>query len=265
MLKKSTKFITALLLITNGLYSDNLDTINPINSNFQINTIIKKNIKTKEVSFIDEIKQYSLKVEYPVTTGFNKIDKYINGFIRNSFFPENNETNLDMQTLFQKEGKNITKDLEKCEEYSCTNEYEVSINIIYQDEIFTQLSFFDYSFTGGAHGNSYVKYILFDNLTGQIINLDDIFVPNWRDKLTSIAEIEFKADLNISSLEEFWFEDGFKLNDNFLISATELSFTYNPYEIISYAFGMIHFSIPFNKIIFLVKKDSLFAKWLSKP
>ncbi len=228
----------------------------------EIQILNKTDMKT--VSFNDETKKYHIKVELMRDFGSTKINEFIDSFIRQSFFPENNDSKLDLQKLFDIEGKKIADNLEKCEEYSCVSEYELNIGTTYKDETFIEVAFQEYSFNGGAHPNSYVQYMLFERETGKILKLNDIIADNSREKLRQIGEEEFKLDLNVSSFEEFWFEDGFKLNENFSISQNGLSFIYVPYEIAAYCYGTIIFTIPFEKITNLLIPNTTFSKWLDK-
>lgn len=116
-----------------------------------------------------------------------------------------------------------------------------------------------YVYTGGAHG---LPSTLFYNLSrenGRLLALEDLLQPNARTSLLIIAEQVFRAEQEIpagQSLQAggFWFEnDVFALPENFTITNEGLLFLYNPYEIASYADGMIEVLVPFERIQALLK------------
>ena len=138
---------------------------------------------------------------------------------------------------------------------------EVKLN---KENIFS-IDYMEYSYTGGAHPNTYVTFKNFSLLDGEEIALDQIISTDKQNELTSIAEAEFRKLKSLTSADDlgqagFWFEnDKFYLNDNFLITDTSLVFYYNNYEITAYAFGPTEFEILYTKIKNLFKENSLLA------
>lgn len=114
-----------------------------------------------------------------------------------------------------------------------------------------------WTYTGGAHGNGYTRYTLFSAATGRVLALEDMFTDI--KKLTAITETYFRQqnmdDPNMD-LTEYGFEfgdDGFHLNDNFMLGPGGLTFVYNPYEVAPYAAGSLEVTVPFEKISGLLK------------
>jgi hypothetical protein len=125
------------------------------------------------------------------------------------------------------------------------------------------IDYLDYSYTGGAHANTFVAFINYSLADGNEITLDDIIPPAKQEELTKIGEEEFRklkelkqeADLGQAG---FWFENNdFYLNDNFLITDSTLVFYYNNYEVTAYAFGPTELIIPYSSIKSLVDDNSL--------
>ena len=120
----------------------------------------------------------------------------------------------------------------------------------------------DYSYTGGAHPNTFVTFKNFNLSTGREFQLVDLIHSEKLNELRQIAEVEFRKLKNLKSDDDlgkagFWFEDNqFKLNDNFLIADSSLIFYYNNYEITAYAFGPTELVIPYQKIKNLVEQIS---------
>ncbi len=207
-----------------------------------------------------------IKIEFPQITSFeNEIVK--------------SKINKSIMVLFSQDilGGSKSDDFETMmkgfiEEYeSFTNEFpdayqswfiertgEVKLN---KENIFS-IDYMEYSYTGGAHPNTYVTFKNFNLSNGDEIGLDEIISADKQNELTTIAEAEFRklkeltpeADLGQAG---FWFEnDKFYLNDNFLITDTSLVFYYNNYEITAYAFGPTELVIPYQKIKNLVEQIS---------
>jgi hypothetical protein len=141
---------------------------------------------------------------------------------------------------------------------------EVKMN---RDNIFS-IDFLDYSFTGGAHPNTFVTFRNYNVSNGEEIGLDEIISANKLDEFTIIAEAEFRKLKELTSEADlgqagFWFENNkFYLNENFLIRDSSLVFYYNNYEITAYAFGPTELEIPYSKIRNLINENSLIANFV---
>ena len=107
-----------------------------------------------------------------------------------------------------------------------------------------------YYYTGGAHGNYGIGFYNFDQRTGQLLTLDDLFRPEYQATLEEVTEQYFKkkflkAGMTNYSEAGFYFDDDqFTMTDNFAILPDSLLFVYNPYEIAPYAMGMSEVTVP---------------------
>jgi hypothetical protein len=116
------------------------------------------------------------------------------------------------------------------------------------------LAMTEYSYTGGAHPNSFESYQNLDIKTGQALGLDDLLKPDYQQPLNDTAEKIFREQEGLSfdeNLEEagFFFEEAkFKLNENFRITADGLVFLFNPYEAAPYVRGPIELKVPYSRI-----------------
>lgn len=106
-----------------------------------------------------------------------------------------------------------------------------------------------YLFTGGAHGYGETRLLNFDKTSGKELNNAELFKD--MESFASFAEAKFRekekipADRPINSTG-FMFEDNlFKLPENIGFSQKGLVLLYNPYEIASYADGIISLEIPY--------------------
>lgn len=117
------------------------------------------------------------------------------------------------------------------------------------------------SYTGGAHGNYNLQYTLYDSKLGTLIKIHDIFDSQ---KLNDIGRENFLVSKGLAKASPikdsgFWFEnDKFYLPENFTIDNKNLTFIYNPYEIASYAEGIIELEIPLDKLKNIIKEEYKF-------
>lgn len=99
----------------------------------------------------------------------------------------------------------------------------------------------DTYYPGAAHGMQNRSFITFDLTAGDIITLDEIFTPAGLEELPSIISRRARrlasqlGQTNITSLPEG--------GDFYVSLEDEIVFVYQPYEVASYAQGMIY--VPF--------------------
>lgn len=119
------------------------------------------------------------------------------------------------------------------------------------------ISSYYYGF-GAAHPYSFGNFYNYNCNTGKLVTLEELFIPNFKNKLNSIAE---KLFIEANGDELWWFEKGkFELNRDFAIMPTGLLFVFDAYEIGPYAAGAPEVFIPYSKIIHLIKDKSLLNK-----
>ncbi len=123
------------------------------------------------------------------------------------------------------------------------------------------LSLSAYSYTGGAHPNSYVLSHNFDLRDGGEIHWNDIATDT--TALKKLAENYFKEarelPLEADLIEEgyFWGES-FALPQNFEIQEDGIYFWYNAYEAAPYALGPTAFLVSYQELGDLVRRDKIF-------
>ncbi|MBI1837522.1 MAG: DUF3298 domain-containing protein [Flavobacteriia bacterium] len=139
-------------------------------------------------------------------------------------------------------------------------EHSISCNLIERFENILTFSISDYSYGfGAAHPNHFSVMYNIDLKTGKLIQLEDLFKKGTKYQLDRIAEKLFTKENG----SEFWnFEQGqFELNSDFIIQKDGLLFTYDAYEIGSYAAGDPSVFIPFSKIKKLLKSESVLKEF----
>lgn len=141
--------------------------------------------------------------------------------------------------------------------YSLEN-IDLAVPVFFNERIFIY-SNYNYSFTGGAHGNYGTGYTNLDLKRRRILELDDIISKKDQPKLSKLLEKYYKIERGYpqeKTLQEIGlFIDTIPVNNNFAISPAGIMFDYVPYEISSYAEGEITISIPYEEISAFIKPD----------
>ncbi|PZR28058.1 MAG: hypothetical protein DI535_07815 [Citrobacter freundii] len=131
-----------------------------------------------------------------------------------------------------------------------TQDVSGSVSVVYHSPTILSLANFLMSYSGGAHGNYSTTYICINPTTGKPYTLSMVLSASGRKQLNTLLEKKFRRDLNLSAkdplTEAGLFDDKFEANNNFYLTGTGISFTYNPYEIGPYAMGQIEVFIPYS-------------------
>ena len=215
-----------------------------------------------------------IKIEFPQITEYENetVKKKINKSIENLF--SSNGENITGEVDFNSQMESFISDYESFmkefpdafQSWFIERTGEVKFN---KENIFS-IDYMEYSYTGGAHPNTYVTFKNFYLTDGEEIPLDKIIPAEKQNELTKIAEVEFRklkeltpyADLGQAG---FWFENNqFSLNENFLIGDSSLVFYYNNYEITAYAFIPTELEIPYSRIKNLINDSSFISKLVKK-
>jgi hypothetical protein len=145
-------------------------------------------------------------------------------------------------------------------EYRIAWELDRHADVLFQSPRLVSLSVSEYADYGGAHGQSFLSYFVYDLQEERVLALEDLFLPESMEAVTTMGELFFrdmKGLMEGESLDEagFWFPDNaFYLPDNFAISGNELIFFYNNYEIQSYADGPTELVLPLYELQIWLKE-----------
>lgn len=147
-------------------------------------------------------------------------------------------------------------------EYDITSELSMGRDNIWN---YTVTSFQN---TGGAHPNTWLKWINIEATTGKVLTKNDVFVPGSEkaicDLILKYLLIESNRRLEsvqrLQTLDDLY-EAGILLDgdlyvpDNFLLTSDGVTFLYNRYEIAPYSMGDFQLNIPYAEIeTYLIKK-----------
>ncbi len=230
-------------------------------------TVEKYKMQSEGCDTLREDNCAKIKIELPQITAFENagVKDKINKTIK-SLFSSNEEIgigevdfNSEMKIFIADYKDFISEFPDAFQSWFMERTGEVKLN---KGNIFS-IDYMEYSYTGGAHPNTYVIFKNFNLTNGEEITLDEIVPADKQKELTDITEIEFRklkeltpdADLGQAG---YWFENSeFCLTDNFLINDSSLVFYYNNYEITAYAFGPTELTIPYSQIASLLGEKSL--------
>ena len=155
---------------------------------------------------------------------------------------------------FKKQFDELKEDYEQAVPWEVTLDGEVS----YQSESMVSIRLNSYSFTGGAHGYGATSFVNFDAMTGEQLEVEDLFSD--LDEFTSYCEQLFRAqehiapERNINATGFFFEGDAFHLPENIGFTENGLLLIYNAYEIASYADGQKMVEIPLAEASKFLKK-----------
>jgi len=131
-------------------------------------------------------------------------------------------------------------------------EAEITGRVIYTSDEVLNIEIQHYSYTGGAHGYSGKRSLLFDPATGKAIENQNLFKDT--NTFKAFAEKRFRAAFQLNENESInsnglMFEDGiFQLPQTYFFTDKGFLLYYNVYEIASYADGPKQLLLPYQDI-----------------
>jgi hypothetical protein len=141
--------------------------------------------------------------------------------------------------------------------YASVWELDVRATMLRQTAGYLGLGIETYSYEGGAHPNTFTRYVNYDLRTGRRLRLSDLFRPGTEADLRARAEARFRQQEGLgpdAPLTDYFFANNrFALNDNVTLTPTGLQFFYNPYEIKPYAAGPTKLEVPWSEVRALLR------------
>lgn len=123
----------------------------------------------------------------------------------------------------------------------------VDVSIVYWSKQLLTLSVYNWEDNGGAHGNYTVKYINIDLVN----NSEAGAVFNECDQRAAVEDKKLREYFNASidnKISDFLLVDSLPPANNCIITTKGITYSYDPYEIASYAAGQIKLYIPFKEV-----------------
>lgn len=150
------------------------------------------------------------------------------------------------------------KDLDTTEGIPATANWstDADMKIVFNQYPLLVLEYFNFEYTGGAHGNYGAQYLVLDLKKKKVVKPADILKPAYKDKLVPELEKAFRKIYKLEEgarLESMLLTPEIVPNDNFLLTDKGVGFSYTPYEIGPYALGQVTLFVPFKNIKQLLK------------
>ena len=208
---------------------------------------------------IESSQDAEISINFPKAEGNKLVSALINTTIQNYIVSQTNLsedslTNLSIDEAvkrFNTEFVNFKTDFpESPQKWEAFIDGEVT----YRSPEVICIAINSYLDTGGAHGNTTVRFFNFNPQTGELYTKEEL-ISNI-EGLSEVIENKLKEEVKLKSdepMEDFFFGKDFQLPESLGFSDEGLIVLYNPYEIASYAQGIIEFTIPFEAI------DSFFS------
>lgn len=131
----------------------------------------------------------------------------------------------------------------------------VAMDVIFNDNNWLVMEMSGSEYTGGAHGNYGVSYMNIDMQQKRVWKMEDVMTID-SNKLNLLLDAEARRYFALSATESFeerLLADKVMPNSNICITPTGINFVYNPYEIASYADGIITLFLPYSQLKDLLK------------
>ena len=116
-----------------------------------------------------------------------------------------------------------------------TQEFSKSYKIVYADKDYLSFYAKEYSYTGGAHGNTVIRVGTINRAMGRIAKVAD-FIPD--EKRAALKTALHKGAVKALGGKEHLQAD-VEVVENFYLAKDGLHFIYNEYEIACYAAGAV--------------------------
>lgn len=126
----------------------------------------------------------------------------------------------------------------------------VAMDVIFNDNNWLVMEMSGSEYTGGAHGNYGVSYMNIDMQQKRVWKMEDVMTVD-SNKLNLLLDAEARRYFAIAATESFedrLLTDKVLPNGNICITPTGINFVYNPYEIASYADGIINLFLPYSQL-----------------
>lgn len=131
---------------------------------------------------------------------------------------------------------------------------DVSVTDVNNEYHLLSLQIDDNTDSGGAHPNHGTQYVNFDLRSDTKIQLRDLLVPGYEQRLHQLGRrLFYEQNADNTMLND---ADEFQMNENFLITPKGLQFHFNPYEAAAYAGGDPTVFISYKQLGTLLKPDN---------
>lgn len=216
-----------------GLYSMNIDAKEDYTQAIRVKLYEYSYVETGNFpTFIGEAKYY---YHY----GLNAVPEYlISDFERQNILK-------DTYKKYMEGLKGEIKAIEN-EQFLSETSFE---KVIYNQNNLLIIASIYYIYEGGAHGMYSGSYMHYDLEQKKIVQLQDIFYPNYKAALGEIILRKAK-EIGVHLYDDI---QKIEPSGDFLLDEQGITFVYQPYEIAPYSEGIVEITLPYSEIRALLK------------
>lgn len=132
---------------------------------------------------------------------------------------------------------------------SLSEDEETFVRVMYENEYYITLADYNYSFTGGAHGNHGMNLITLNKKNNRVMRLSDVLNAQGISRISAYldkaARLQFDVKNNKPLDQNNFFVKKIIPSKNLYITGTGIGFLYEPYELRSFADGEVNLFLPF--------------------
>lgn len=164
-------------------------------------------------------------------------------------------------------------DKKKLENSSTPSWYWYSLNlknrVLFQNDSLISYEVNRADYSGGAHGSLTISYYNIDLRSLTTMTEEDLFVPNYKKKLTKIIVKQLMQQYKVTTpqglIEKGFFDvNEIYPNNNFRLDKEGVHYIYNQYEIAPYSMGALDVSIPYSELSEILKPNAIVHEFIVK-
>ena len=208
------------------------------------------------------------KVTYPVFANQKSLNDTVIGRLLSAYYTgDKPDSSLKQQThkFIQFYNYDTTRNADHPDMFYTL---ESSATVVRQDSGLVTIQIDRYTNDGGAHGSDYTGFINWNTKENKRITLEDILVPGYNERLTTIVEKAFRAQEKLSDTASMgsmyaMIKNGkLVLTHNFLVTPVGITFLYNEYEIKPYSEGQTTLPITYTQIKSLLRPNTVLKQYI---
>ncbi|GGG56086.1 DUF3298 and DUF4163 domain-containing protein [Hymenobacter glacieicola] len=137
-------------------------------------------------------------------------------------------------------------------------EQQTSTYVLWNEGSLLSIGYFNYDYSGGAHGNYGTTVCSYDTRTGRVLRYPDIFRAGSEAQLEQLLGRYARPVLGLQPeqpLSDALFENTLPVTRNVYLTSGGAVFVYSPYEVASFAQGEIRVFVPVSGLRPLLKPD----------
>jgi putative sterol carrier protein len=163
------------------------------------------------------------------------------------------ETKIEkLAATWKKQNNKITPKKASEMGLSLSEDEETSVGVMYENEYYITLADYNYSFTGGAHGNYGTTLVTINKKNNRLMQLTDILNTQGISRISAYldkaARLQFDVNNNKPLDQNNFFVKKITPSKNLYITTTGIGFLYSPYELRSFADGEVNLFVPFTTL-----------------